>query len=536
MGLSLLLLLIIVAVLGVIYRRMKKHYDYFHDKPIPSTATYPLFGSTGPLMLKRCAFNDFIQTIYNKYPSAKVFGTFDMTTKMFVIRDPDLIKKVTVKDFDYFINRRPLFGDSKEDDGNENILFNKTLVGMVDQRWRDMRAILSPAFTGSKMRAMFELIEQYSTQMVTILKEQSQETNYVDYEMKDCFSRMANDIIATCAFGLQVESLKSRDNEFFTMGKQMLNFNRLIVLMRVLGLRFFPGLMIKLGVDIVDKEQNQYFSKIIKEAVRAREAHGIVRPDMIHLLMQAKKGTLKHQQETMETTAGFATVEESGIGKSVINRTMTEPEFIAQCLVFFLAGFDTVSTGMVFTAYELAMNPDVQQKLYEEIVETNKELRGKPLTYDTLQQMKYMDMVVSESLRMWPVAAFDRKCVRDYILDDGAGLKFTIDEGACIWVPVHGIHRDPKYYPNPEKFVPERFSEENRHNIDMTMYMPFGIGPRNCIGSRFALMEIKAIMYALLLNFSFERNEKTPVPLKLVKGFTGLGVENGMHLRLKMRK
>lgn len=536
MEVNLLLLLIIVGILGVIYRQVKKHYDYFHDKPIPSMATVPLLGSTGPLMTKRCTFNDFIQTIYNKYPSAKVFGLFDMTTKMFVLRDPEVIKKITVKDFEYFVDRRPLFGANKEDDGNENILFNKTLVGMVDQRWRDMRAILSPAFTGSKMRAMFELIEQYCTQMVPILKEQSAESGYVDYEMKDFFSRVANDIIATCAFGLQVESLKSRDNEFYTMGKQMMNFNRFIVLLRVMGLRFFPSLMIKMGIDIVDREQNQYFSKIIKEAVRARETHGIVRPDMIHLLMQARKGTLKHQQETTESTAGFATVEESDVGKSVVSKTMSEPEFIAQCLIFFLAGFDTVSTGMLFMAYELALNPDIQQKLYEEIAQTNKELGGKPATYDTLQKMKYMDMVVSESLRMWPVAAFDRKCGRDYVLDDGAGLKFTIDAGTCIWVPVYGIHRDPKYYPNPDKFEPERFSDENRGKIDMTMYMPFGMGPRNCIGSRFALMEIKAIMYALLLNFSIERNEKTQVPLKLAKGFVGLQVENGLHLRFKKRK
>lgn len=536
MEVNLLLLLIVVAVLGWIYRLVKKHYDYFHDKPIPSMANVPIFGSTGPLMMKKCSFNDFIEAVYNKYPSSKVFGLFDMTTKMFVLRDPELIKKITVKDFEYFVDRRPLFGDNKEDDNNEDILFNKTLVGMVDQRWRDMRAILSPAFTGSKMRAMFELIEEYSARMVPILKEQSSKTGYVDYEMKDFFSRVANDIIATCAFGLQVESLKSRDNEFYTMGKQMMNFNRLIVLLRVMGLRFFPSLMIKMGVDIVDREQNQYFSKIIKEAVRTRESHGIVRPDMIHLLMQARKGTLKHQQETTEATAGFATVEESAVGKTAITKTMTEPEFIAQCLIFFLAGFDTVSTGMVFTAYELAMNPDIQQKLYEEIAETNKQLAGKPLTYDTLQKMKYLDMVVSESLRMWPVAAFDRKCGRDYVLDDGAGLKFTIDAGSCIWVPVFGIHRDPKYYPNPEKFDPERFSDENRDKINMTMYMPFGSGPRNCIGSRFALMEIKAIMYSLLLNFSIERNEKTKVPLQLVKGFTGLAVENGLQLRFKLRK
>lgn len=527
-------LLAFVALFAWIYRKLTKDNDYFHDKPIPSMEVKPLLGSTAPLMLKKYAFSDFIKMIYDKYEGVKVFGLFDTTQRIFVLRDPELIKKVGVKDFDHFVNRRPVFGDSASE--NSNVLFSKTLVGMTDQKWRDMRATLSPAFTGSKMRAMFELMTEYTGQMIQIVRGEASETGYTDQEMKDFFTRIANDIIATCAFGLKVESVKDRENEFYTMGKKMMNFNRLIVLLRVFAFRFFPKLMGKIGVDIVDREQLQYFSKIIRDTVGTREAHGIVRPDMVQLLMQARKGTLKHQEESTESSAGFATVEESHVGKTVTGKTMTEPEFIAQCLIFFLAGFDTISTGFMFMAYELALNQDVQQKLYEEVVETNKQLQGKSLTYDALQKMTYMDMVVSESLRMWPVPAIDRLCVRDYHFDDGEGLKFTIEKGSCMWFPVHAIHHDPKYYPNPSKFDPERFSEANKGNIDPSTYLPFGIGPRNCIGSRFALMEIKAIMYQLLLNFSFERNEKTQIPLKLTKGFVGLGAENGMHLRLKLRK
>ncbi|XP_065080305.1 probable cytochrome P450 9f2 isoform X2 [Ochlerotatus camptorhynchus] len=498
-------------------------------------AASPPFGSTGQMLRKKCAFSDFIKMIYDKYSGVKVFGLFDMTTKMFVIRDPELIKKITVKDFEYFINRRSSFGENKDNDNG--ILLSNTLVMLNDQRWRDMRAIFSPAFTGSKMRAMFELIAKYSDVMVRVLKEQASETGYMDYDMKDCLSRVANDIVATCAFGLQVESLESRENEFYMMGKQLMNFNRITVMIRMIAFGLLPGLMAKLGFDIIDAEHSRYFTKIIMDAVRTREIQGIVRPDMIHLLMQARKGVLRNQKETAEDNAGFATVEESDVGKSVVNnKTITETEFVAQCLIFFLAGFDSVSSGMVFMVYELAINPNVQRRLFEEIMETNHQLGGKPLTYDTLQQMKYMDMMVSESLRMWPIPAFDRKCVRDYVVDDGAGLKFTIDAGDCIWVPVHGIHRDPKYYPNPEKFDPERFRDENKATIDTTMYLPFGMGPRNCIGSRFALMEMKAIMYALLLNFSIERNEKTLVPMRLAKGFAGLNGEGGIHLRLQLRR
>ncbi|XP_053683472.1 probable cytochrome P450 9f2 [Sabethes cyaneus] len=523
----------LVAILVLLYRRITRHNDYFHDKPIPSAAVTFLLGSTGPMMRKKISFNDFIKQLYDKYAGAKLFGVMDGTTRLFVVRDPELIKRIGVKDFDYFVDRRQVFGDAASE--NPNVLFSKTLVGMREQKWRDMRAILSPAFTGSKMRMMFELVAEYSEGMIRSLREDAGKSGYVEWEMKDLCSRVANDIIATCAFGLQVDSLKNRENDFYIMGKKMVNFNRFTVLLRFWGFMVFPGLMAKLGVDIIEREQIQYFSEIIKEAVQTRDSHGIVRPDMIQLLMQAKKGLLKHQQETSEASEGFATVIESEVGKISSSKTMSDAEFTAQCLIFFLAGFDTISTAMMFLCYELAVNPDVQQKLYEEIVETDKALGGKRLTYDTLQAMKYMDMVVSESLRMWPIAAIDRLCAQDYQLDDGEGLKFTIDKGTCIWFPVYGIHQDPKYYPNPQKFNPERFSEANKANINLSAYLPFGIGPRNCIGSRFALMEMKAIIYQLLLNFSFERTEQTQVPIKFMKGFGALGAENGVHLRLKLR-
>ncbi|XP_055589836.1 probable cytochrome P450 9f2 [Uranotaenia lowii] len=532
MEVSLVTVAALVAVLVLIYRRMTRNNDYFHYKPIPSMAVRFWVGSTAPMLLKKYSFNDFIKMIYDKYQGVKVFGLFDTGTKVFTIRDPELIKQVAIKDFDHFADRRPIFGDPNND--NQKVLLGKTLLGLTDQKWRDMRATLSPAFTGSKMRAMFDLIVQYSDKMIPTVQEKVTSRGYADLEVKDFFTRIANDIIATCAFGYQVESLSS-DNEFFLMGKKMMNLGRLSIVFRLLGIRLFPKLMAKLNIDLIDTEQAEYFSKLIKEAVRTREAHGIVRPDMIHLLMQARKGNLKHHQETGEPEVGFATVEESQVGKVTTSKTMTDSEFIAQCLVFFIGGFDTVSTGMTFLAYELALNQDIQQKLYEEIKETDKELGGKPLTYDTLHKMKYLDMVISESLRMWPGPAIDRLCVRDYTLDDGEGLRFTIEKGAVVWFPIFGIHRDPKYYPNPEKFDPERFNDVNRTTINTAAYLPFGIGPRNCIGSRLALMEIKAIMYALLLKFRFERNEQTQVPVQLLKGFVSLGVQDGMNLRLVRR-
>lgn len=98
---------------------------------------------------------------------------------------------------------------------------------------------------------------------------------------------------------------------------------------------------------------------------------------------------------------------------------------MAQCFLFFVAGFDTTSITLSFLGYELTTNPDVQQKAYEEIAEMNRQLNGRPIDYDNLQKMHYMDMVISETLRMWPPAGVtDRICVKDYEYNDGT-MKFT---------------------------------------------------------------------------------------------------------------
>lgn len=151
-------------------------------------------------------------------------------------------------------------------------------------------------------------------------------------------------------------------------------------------------------------------------------------------------------------------------------------------MVFFLAGFNAVSGAECFMAHELAVNPDIQMKLYNEIDDVDKKLDGKTITYEVLQKMTYMDMVVSETLRRWTLApANDRRVNRAYVLEGNNGQKLQLNVGDGIWIPTVGLHMDQNYFPNPNKFDPERFSDENKHTIRSGTYLPFGIGPRNCV-------------------------------------------------------
>ena len=104
-----------------------------------------------------------------------------------------------------------------------------------------------------------------------------------------------------------------------------------------------------------------------------------------------------------------------------------------------------------------------------------------------------------------------------------------------MWFPVIGIHRDEQYYPNPEVFDPERFNDENKSKIDPYTYIPFGVGPRNCIGSRFALLESKIIFYHLLSKFSLVKTAKTSTTIKFQKSATDMIPEDGFWAGLKLR-
>lgn len=126
-----------------------------------------------------------------------------------------------------------------EFDADLEPIFSSNLFAMKNPKWRHMRTTLSPAFTGSKMRQMFELIGECSKTVIESLLNDSKD---ITLEMKDFFSRIANDIIATSAFGIQTNSIKDRDNEFYEMGKEVTNFSGIQAL-KILGFGAFPKLM-----------------------------------------------------------------------------------------------------------------------------------------------------------------------------------------------------------------------------------------------------------------------------------------------------
>ncbi|XP_017150682.1 probable cytochrome P450 9h1 [Drosophila miranda] len=485
-----------------------------HAKPKPLLGTIPIRGMfTGLPVLK------YMIEQHMQYQGSRVYGVYALRDPLIFLRDPDLIKLVGIKEFDHFVNHHSMHNNVQES------ILAKSLISLKDARWREMRYILTPAFTGTKMRVMYQLIQSCSEKAVRHIGEQLAQSNTgaIELEMKDYFTRFANDVIATVAFGLSVNSFRRKDNEFFRIGQSLSKISVWSIVKAVLH-ALVPRLMKLLRIQVLDYEKIDYFTSLVKVAMRYRKEHNVLRPDMIHLLMEAKQlrhAELVNQSKDSSQYADF-----------------TDEDLLAQCLLFFFAGFQIISSALCFLSYELCMNPEVQSELYSEILSVDRELGGEPLTFDRLTRMKYLDMVVQEGLRKWPPSiATDRECNKDIDLCDESGEKlFSAKKGDILQIPIFPLHHDPENFAEPERFDPQRFSDERRDEIRPGTFLPFGVGPRNCIGSRLALMELKSIVYQLILGFRLVPAQKTST--NLLDNIMGhnLQPKDGFWLKFESRK
>ncbi len=167
---------------------------------------------------------------------------------------------------------------------------------------------------------------------------------------------------------------------------------------------------------------------------------------------------------------------EQGVKWNYMKNTLTNVEILAQAILFLLAGYETTGSTLSLISYNLACHPEIQQKLIEE-VDKCIEKHG-CINYDSVFDNQYLDMVIEENMRMYPPATrIDRVCNKDYEFE---GVK--IPKGQLVTIPIWALHHDPNIYPDPYTFNPDRFNEENKKKRANEAYIPFGNGPRSCIG------------------------------------------------------
>ncbi|XP_039753921.1 uncharacterized protein LOC120629162 [Pararge aegeria] len=528
-----LLMLWVALLILVVLLYFRQTYSKFTVDGVAHFKPVPLLGNMSRIFFCVDNFSNDLDRMYYNFPEERFVGQYEFVKPIILVRDLELVKKITIKDFDHFLDHRHFTDD---------VLFARSLFSLKGQEWKDMRSTLSPAFTSSKIKLMVPFMEEVGEQMIQSLRKQIKDSEHgaIDVDCKDLTSRYANDVIASCAFGLKVDSHTDENNQFFEMGKTAAVFKSRQKLV-LFAMYACPSLAKRLKLKLFSNETKEFFVNLVMSTIKDREAKHIIRPDMIHLLMEARKGQLYHDDKLTtenERDTGFATVEEFTVGKKTTDRVWSDTDLIAQAVLFFIAGFDTISTAMSFALHELAIHSDIQDRLYKEIKEYDEKHNGR-LNFTSIQNMTYMDMVVSEVLRLWPpVMVFDRVCVKDYNMgrpNNKATKDYIIRKGELVSIPSWCFHHDPEFFPNPQKFEPERFSDENKHLINAMAYMPFGLGPRNCIGSRFALCELKFLLYHILLHIEVSPSEKTRLPAKLSTESFNPRLEGGHWLKFRLR-
>ncbi|XP_018404187.1 PREDICTED: cytochrome P450 9e2-like [Cyphomyrmex costatus] len=497
-----IVLSIVATILAIYYYSSCKDSNVFRQHGIPHVKEYFL-ERIWKIFVRPKSFADVITEIYNIHSDAKYIGSFDFTKLVVMIRDLELIKSVTIKHFDAFPDHL-FFGNETQDP-----LFGTNLLSLRGDKWRDIRALLSPAFTASKMKTMFQLISECAVNFSEYLLNVPSDKRVM--EMKDIFTKYANDVIASCAFGIDVDSMRNPENDFYIFGKKATNFDT-IALIKILMYQHMPSLIRLLNIKLIDDRTNAFFVNLVADTIRIREEKGITRPDMIQLLMDSR-------------------------GKREPGRELTILNMTSQAFIFFVAGFETSSTLMSFAAHEIAVNPDIQEKLQNEIDKILENTNGQP-SYEAINGMKYLNAVINEALRKYPVQLLtDRLCVKDFELPPTLpnAKPYLVKEGTSLFIPIYALQHDPKYFPEPDKFKPERFFDE-KDQCNLNAYYPFGLGPRMCIGNRFALLETRTMLFHLLARCQLKPCEKTSIPVKLQKGGFTMRIEGGFWLSIVPRE
>lgn len=205
--------------------------------------------------------------------------------------------------------------------------------------------------------------------------------------------------------------------------------------------------------------------------------------------------------------------------------TMTDEQVRDEALTLFGAGHETTAITMAWTFYLLAQHPDIHDKLREEL---DRVLQGNAPTLAHIPELKYTDMIVKESMRLYPPAWF----IGRYTIADVELGGYQIPKGSYISLSPFVVHHDPRWYPDPYAFRPERFAEGWDKTLPKYAYFPFGGGPRICIGNSFASMEAVLILATIGARYRFTLTDSAPVALEPL---ITLRPKGGVHLQVEKR-
>ena len=420
---------------------------------------------------------------------------------MIVTQDPEMIKDVLVRKFDNFVDRSP-------DDANllKCILkANKSLATYTGDDWRRLRRILTPGFSGKKVKLLSPIIETSCNQLTEAIGKLADKD--VSADVTECFDAFSMEVILTSIFGrvcnLQngVNDLSKAVNAAFAKtfghmyGQEMaFTFNS--------HFSFLTPLVHYLVKNSEMTKQWDPVQEIAAHLINERKKSDVRRNDMLQYMLDAED-----QDESTDKPL-----------------KMTMDEILSTAVLIIFSG---MGHNLTFLAYLLATNPDVQNKLVEEIKNFFANNPDATL-YEAAENLEYAEMVLRELLRLYPaINLIFRYCKETCTTTDGT----LIPKGTIVYIPVYNIQHNAKFWPDPEKFDPERFSPNQKTPFDSAMYLAFGGGPRMCPGKYYSHIKIKMALISVLRQYKFVRSTDTEAPPEVDNFFQITPVR---HLRVKV--
>ncbi|KAJ7372188.1 Thromboxane-A synthase [Desmophyllum pertusum] len=403
----------------------------------------------------------------------KVYKMYMGRDAIIAVADPEILKHILVKDFQKFRNR-PDFLAGKAP-------LDKGLFGARDDDWKRVRSILTPTFSSSKLKEIVPIMEEAANILLSKFENFAKEEKSVDVSTPFCHFTL--DIILSAGFGMKAEIQTNPDPELVEKATTVF-----MVPVYVRALSMFPfHRQLRKFVDLNPIQHVPYFAKLAEDILELRRSGSVGRRDLVQLMLEATEVTNNNEV-----------------------KRLTDEEIIGQCITFLVAGSETTGSTLAMIAHHLASYPEIQEKLLREIDDATRS-RGDVSIQEFVQSLEYLDRFVSEVLRLCTVGYVNvRDCMETCVIN---GVEFPA--GVGVYILSYCVHRDPDYWPEPEKFDPDRFLPEVAEKRPAFTYLPFGLGPKQCIGIRMALLEMKIALVKILQKMKFERGVGSTETIKL---------------------
>lgn len=360
-----MLLILVAFLLGLFIAFIYRSLTTWPRRGIPHIAPNFPFGNFTAVFAQTQSFAHLIRALYYDVSVAparatRFVGIYAGLRPTLLVRDPALVHAVLVRDFAHF-HDRGLYVDERGDPLSGN------LVSLSGERWRRLRAKLSPAFTAAKVRAMFGCIVSGGASLEWKLNEQHNGGQHQVLEVHELVAQFTTNVIASVAFGLDIDCIREPELAFRAMGRKIFEASVINGIRDAVGF-LFPSLQRWLPFKSVDQAVEDFFVSIVRQNLQHRCRERVVRADFFQQLVQ-----LWQQPD--------------GVGG------LTEMECAAQAFIFYVAGFETSSTTMSFCLFELARNEKCQLRVRQEIERAIHDDGGQ-LSLEAVQNMKYLDMCI----------------------------------------------------------------------------------------------------------------------------------------------